>query len=155
MLGGWALLGFASAGAVGGLVGGAISDRMGRRRTTVAGLALAAPALYFFLHAEGLAAAGLLLVAGACLFSALPVNIVMGQELAPRHASTISGVVMGFAWGVGGLGTTALGALVDHLAPGMGEAAALARAMELIALLPLAAAVLACALPETRPAEHG
>jgi len=153
ILGGWTLLGFALAGALGGLVGGPLSDHIGRPKTTVLGLALAAPALYFFLHAHGLAAAALLFASGACLFSALPVNIVMGQELLPRHASTISGVVMGFAWGVGGLATTALGTLVDHLAPLMGELAALERAMEGMALLPLAAALLACALPETRPTE--
>ena len=152
MLGGWTLLGFSLAGAAGGLIGGRLSETIGRRAVTVTGLALAAPALYLFVHASGVAAAGLLLVAGACLLSALPVNIVMAQELVPRHASTVSGVVMGFAWGMGGLAAPGLGALADHWGLAMGELAGLTRAMDLIPLLPLAGAALALALPETRPA---
>jgi len=150
ILGAWALLGFSLAGAVGGFIGGRLSDSLGRRAITIGGLALAAPAVYLFLHASGIAAAALLVIAGACLFSALPVNIVMAQELVPRHASTVSGFVMGFAWGMGGLAAPGLGALADHWALSLGDAAGLARAMDLIALLPLAAAVLATALPETR-----
>jgi FSR family fosmidomycin resistance protein-like MFS transporter len=152
MLGGWALLGFSLAGAAGGLIGGRLSETLGRRAITVAGLALAAPALYLFVHASGVAAAAMLLVAGACLLSALPVNIVMAQELVPRHASTVSGFVMGFAWGMGGLAAPGLGALADHWGLAMGELAGLTRAMDLIPLLPLAGAALALALPETRPA---
>ncbi len=151
MLGGWALLGFSLAGAAGGLIGGRLSETIGRRAVTVAGLALAAPALYLFVHASGFAAAALLLVAGACLLSALPVNIVMAQELVPRHASTVSGFVMGFAWGMGGLAAPGLGALADHWGLTLGELAGLTRAMDLIPLLPLAGALLALALPETRP----
>ncbi len=150
IIGGWALLGFSLAGAAGGFIGGRISDSLGRRAITVGGLALAGPAIYLFLHTGGVAAAALLLIAGACLFSALPVNIVMAQELVPRHASTVSGFVMGFAWGMGGLAAPGLGALADHWARPLGEAAGLARAMDLIALLPLAAAVLAAAVSETR-----
>ena len=152
ILGGWALLGFSLAGAAGGLIGGRLSETIGRRAVTVAGLALAAPALYLFVHASGFAAAALLLVAGACLLSALPINIVMAQELVPRHASTVSGFVMGFAWGMGGLAAPGLGALADHWGLVLGELAGLTRAMDLIPLLPLAGAVLAMALPETRPA---
>ena len=152
MLGGWTLLGFSLAGAAGGLIGGRLSETIGRRAVTVTGLALAAPALYLFVHASGVAAVALLLVAGACLLSALPVNIVMAQELVPRHASTVSGVVMGFAWEMGGLAAPGLGALADHWGLAMGELAGLTRAMDLIPLLPLAGAALALALPETRPA---
>ncbi|UCC68347.1 MAG: MFS transporter [Armatimonadota bacterium] len=150
ILGGWALLGFSLAGAAGGFIGGRLSDSLGRRAITIGGLVLAAPAVYLFLHASGVAAAALLLIAGVCVFSALPVNIVMAQELVPRHASTVSGFVMGFAWGMGGLAAPGLGALADYWAVSLGELGGLARAMDLIALLPLAAAVLAIALPETR-----
>jgi FSR family fosmidomycin resistance protein-like MFS transporter len=155
MLGGWTLLGFSLAGAVGGLLGGPLSDRLGRRAVTVGGLALTGPAIFLFLRADGLAAAALLLLSGVCLFSALPVNIVMAQELRPNHASTVSGLVMGFAWGIGGLATTVLGALADRWSTTLGELAGLARAMDLIAVLPIAAAILALALPETRVASSG
>src|SRR4029077_3997774 len=51
-----------------------------------------------------LPAGGVALVVGYCLLQAsLPVNVVMGQELSPRHASTISSLLMGAAWGLGAL----------------------------------------------------
>ncbi|MBK7367799.1 MAG: hypothetical protein IPJ04_07755 [Candidatus Eisenbacteria bacterium] len=55
------------------------------------------------------------LVAGyAFLQASLPVNVVLGQELSPRHASTISSLLMGAAWGVGALLVGPIGALADH-----------------------------------------
>ena len=147
VLGGWVLFGFSLAGAAGGILGGRLSETFGRRGITVAGFALTAPALYLFLHASGFPSVLLLFLTGACLLSALPINIVMGQELLPRHASTVSGVIMGVAWGVGGLGAAALGALADHWSASMGELAGLSRAMDLVPLLPLAACLLSVALP--------
>jgi len=32
-----------------------------------------------------------------------PVNVVMGQELVPAQAGTVSAMMMGFAWGTSGL----------------------------------------------------
>ncbi len=150
ILGGFALFGLSLAGAVGGILGGHWSEKVGRRRIVVGGFVLTAPAFYLFLHTSGPVSAALLLVTGACLYSALPVNIVMGQEFVPRHASTVSGLIMGVAWGVGGLGATALGALADHWAVSMGPHAGLSRAMDLAPLLPLASAAIAMALPDRR-----
>jgi FSR family fosmidomycin resistance protein-like MFS transporter len=151
LLGGWAIFGFSLAGAVGGLFGGRWSETIGRRAVTVASFLLTAPAFLLFLHTGGVLSGALLLLTGACLFSALPVNIVLGQELVPRHASTVSGLIMGFAWGIGGLGATALGAIADHLSASMGDVAGLTRAMDLIPIVPLAAAALSTMLPN-RPA---
>jgi len=152
MLGGWALLGFSLAGAAGGLVGGPASDRIGRRRVTVVSMALVGPALFLFLRAQGVLAAVLLLLVGCGLFAALPVNLVMAQELLPRRASLVSGLMMGLAWAAGGLSTTAVGALADHLAPSLGPAAGLARALDTAVVAAIAATALALTLPETRAA---
>ena len=154
LLGGYALLGFSLAGAVGGFAGGRLSEMMGRRAITVAGLALTAPCLYLFLHTEGVLAGTFLFLSGACLFSALPVNIVMAQELLPRHASTVSGLIMGFAWGVGGLGATGLGAVADYWSASMGELSGLAQALDLVPLVCLAAALLGLALPKSTARER-
>ncbi|MBN1459107.1 MAG: MFS transporter, partial [Armatimonadetes bacterium] len=148
VLGGYALLGFSLAGAVGGFVGGRLSEIAGRRVVTVASLGLTAPCLYLFLHAEGLLAGVLLFLTGACLFAALPVNIVMAQELLPHHAATVSGLIMGFAWGVGGLGATGLGALADYWSTAMGELPGLARALDLVPLVCVLAALLGLAIPK-------
>ena len=36
------------------------------------------------------------------LLFTIPVNVVMGQELAPGQAGTVSALMMGFAWGMAG-----------------------------------------------------
>jgi len=70
------------------------------------------------------------------LQGSLPVNVVIGQELSPRHASTISSLLMGFAWGLGVLMVGPTGALAD------------ARGLEnaLLALTTLLGAGLLCAI---------
>jgi len=40
-------------------------------------------------------------VAYLVLQASLPVNVVLGQELSPRHAGIISSLLMGAAWGLG------------------------------------------------------
>ena len=149
MLGGYAILGFSLAGAVGGLIGGPASRRLGKKWVTVLSLALAGPALYLFLHADGVLAAVLLMVTGACLFAALPINIVMAQELLPRHGSTASGLVMGLAWGVGSVSAKLVGSAADRFAQQLGPALGLQRALEYSALLLVAATVVALVLPDT------
>jgi FSR family fosmidomycin resistance protein-like MFS transporter len=153
MLGGYAILGFSLSGAMGGLAGGPVSRWIGKKWTTVLSLGLAGPALYLFLHAQGTLAAALLFVTGACLFAALPINIVMAQELLPRHASTASGLVMGLAWGVGSFSANEVGQAADRFALTLGPALGLQRALEYSALLLVAAAVAAVLLPGTRRAE--
>jgi FSR family fosmidomycin resistance protein-like MFS transporter len=136
---------------VGGFLAGRWSEAVGRRAITVAGFLLTAPAFYLFLHSSGALSGMLLFLTGACLFSALPINIVTGQELVPRHASTVSGIIMGAAWGIGGLGATALGAIADHWAAALGPLGGLSRALDLAPLVPLAAAALSLALPDRPP----
>ena len=81
------------------------------------------------------------------LQASLPVNVVLGQELSPRHSSTISSLLMGAAWGVGALLIGPIGALADHL----GLTAALAA----LACTLVAGFACALALPraERAPAE--
>lgn len=105
---------YLTAGALGGFAGGWLADRIGARRVVRLSFLLAAPFYVAFFLIRG--APGLVcLVAGYALLQAsLPVNVVMGQELSPRHASTISSLLMGAAWGVGALLMGPIGALADH-----------------------------------------
>ena len=48
------------------------------------------------------------------LQASLPVNVVLGQELSPRHSGIISSLLMGAAWGLGALLLYPIGALADH-----------------------------------------
>jgi len=101
-------------GALGGFLGGWLADRWGGRRVIVASFVGAAPLyLAFVLLPEGLGLPCLML-GSFVLQTSLPVNVVMGQELAPEHSSTISSLLMGAAWGLGALLIGPAGALADH-----------------------------------------
>ncbi len=152
-LGGFTLLAFSLAGASGGLAAGAVVPWLGRRRITVLSMGLAAAAFVFFLHSRGLAAGALTLALGACLFAALPVNIMMAQQLLPAHATAASGLVMGAAWALGSLAATGVGALADLMGKSAAPADALARAMAWSVVTLLAAALLALLLPRQLEAE--
>jgi FSR family fosmidomycin resistance protein-like MFS transporter len=105
---------YLACGALGGFLGGWLADRWGGRRVVVSSFVGAAPLYFVFLFAPdpwGLIS----LVAGSFVLQAsLPVNVVMGQELSPRHASTISSLLMGAAWGLGALLIGPIGALADR-----------------------------------------
>ena len=49
-------------------------------------------------------------IGGFFLQSTLPVNVTFGQELAPVSAATVSSLMMGFAWGMGGFSVPIVGA---------------------------------------------
>jgi FSR family fosmidomycin resistance protein-like MFS transporter len=133
---------YLTAGAVGGFAGGWLADRIGGPLVVRASFVLAAPFyVAFFLVPERLGLV-LLVVGYALLQCSLPVNVVLGQELAPRHASTISSLLMGAAWGVGALFVGPIGALADH--------AGLRVALMVLSALIVPGLACAFALPRTR-----
>ena len=67
-------------GAIGTLLGGPLSDRVGRLRVLAATLALMTPALLIFLNSQGIVAATALSFAGFFLVSSFAVTVVMAQE---------------------------------------------------------------------------
>ena len=81
-------------------------------------------------------------IGGFLLQSTLPVNVTFGQTLAPISAATVSSLMMGFAWGTGGLMVSLVGLLADR--------AGIEQALMLVAFAPLAGAVLALPLPDDR-----
>ena len=101
-------------GALGGFFGGWLSDRVGGHRVIVTSFLGAAPLYFAFLLLPDAAGLPCLILGGFVLQSSLPVNVVLGQELAPRHSSTIASLLMGAAWGVGSLLIGPVGALADQ-----------------------------------------
>ena len=57
--------------------------------------------------------AALSVVIGFVIASAFPAIVVYGQELMPGRVGMVSGLFFGFAFGIGGIGAAALGALAD------------------------------------------
>src|SRR5262249_13862634 len=101
-------------GAFGGFLGGWLADRWGGRRVVLASFIGATPLYLAFLFLPGALSLAALVLGGFVLQTSLPVNVVLGQELSPRHSSTISSLLMGAAWGVGALLIGPIGALADH-----------------------------------------
>jgi FSR family fosmidomycin resistance protein-like MFS transporter len=104
---------FIACGAFGGLIGGYLADRVGRRKTILASFFLALPALSAFLYWKGPISFLILALSGFLLYISEPSCIVLAQEMIPQQARTASGLIMGMAWGLGGGGVLAVGALAD------------------------------------------
>lgn len=96
-------------GIIGNLGGGRLSDRIGRRRLVVVGMALGTLAMVFFMFSHGPWAWVCMGLAGIFIFATLPLTILMGQDVVPENRSFGSGVVLGLANALGALGMMALG----------------------------------------------
>jgi len=102
-------------GSLGGFAGGWLADRFGGRHVVVRSFGAAMPFyLLFFVVPDAWRFATL--VTGYCIMQAsLPVNVVLGQQLSPRHAGIISSLMMGAAWGLGALLIYPIGAMADQV----------------------------------------
>jgi FSR family fosmidomycin resistance protein-like MFS transporter len=101
-------------GALGGFFGGWASDRIGSHRLIVCSFLFAAPLYAAFLALPDRFGIPCLILGSFLLQSSLAVNVVLGQELSPKHSSTISSLLMGAAWGMGALLIGPIGALADQ-----------------------------------------
>ena len=104
---------FLLAGAITGLWGGILADRFGGKLVIAISMIGYAPLALAFLLTTGPLSIVLCTLAGAFLLFANPVNVVMAQRLIPESASTVSALMMGFAWGVGGFIIPLIGILSD------------------------------------------
>lgn len=99
----FALTLYLGCGAVGGFVGGQLADRFGGRRVILISMIASVPLLGAFFFTSGLASLICLGLGGLILLFTIPVNVTMGQDLAPSQAGTVSALMMGFAWGTAGM----------------------------------------------------
>ncbi len=104
---------FLGAGAVGTFFGGPVADRIGKRNVIFASMVLAAPLALLLPHV-GLWGVGVLLaLLGLIVFSSFSVTVVYAQMLFPGKIGTVSGLITGLAFGLGGLGALVLGKWID------------------------------------------
>jgi FSR family fosmidomycin resistance protein-like MFS transporter len=130
---------FLAAIAVGTILGGAIGDRIGRKRVIWISILGALPFTLLLPHASLFWTGPLTVIIGLILASAFPAILVYAQELVPGKVGMISGLFFGLAFGAGGIGAAWLGALVD--------ATSLEYVYRLCAYLPLIG-LLAALLPD-------
>jgi FSR family fosmidomycin resistance protein-like MFS transporter len=99
---------------MGTLIGGTLSDHIGRWQVVTLSMALLGPSFWLFKAASGSAQVGLVGLVGVLLGSTFPVTIVMAQEAWPRGVGLASALVMGLGWLPGGLGASVTGLVADH-----------------------------------------
>ena len=98
----------------GSLIGGALSDRVGRWQLLALSLGLLAPVVWFFVGAAGAWQWVLLGTMGILLGATFPVSIVMAQESWSRGVGIASGLAMGIGWLPGGVGASFTGYIADR-----------------------------------------
>jgi FSR family fosmidomycin resistance protein-like MFS transporter len=125
-------------GAAGGVLGGYLSDRLGRKTVIAGSLILSTPCFHFFLQSTGFAMYVFLALAGGALLASFSVTVVLAQEIISKNAAMATGLTLGFAIGMGGLGVGFLGAVI--------EKTGLAYGINLLVWLPFAAGLLALTL---------
>jgi MFS transporter, FSR family, fosmidomycin resistance protein len=100
-------------GAVGTLFGGPLADRFGKRKIIFFSIIGVAPLTLLLPYVGPTLAYILLALTGLILMSSFSVTVIYAQELIPGKIGTMSGLITGLAFGMGAIGSVALGALID------------------------------------------
>lgn len=106
---------FTGAGVFGTFMGGALSDRFGRRNLIFFSMLGAVPFALMLPYLNPFWAYFILPIIGFIILSSFSVTVVYAQELMPGRIGTVSGLILGLAFGLGALGSLALGGLSNWL----------------------------------------
>ncbi|MDE2890858.1 MAG: MFS transporter [Gemmatimonadota bacterium] len=130
------------AGIAGALIGGWVSDRLGRRRVLGFSMIVTPILLFVFLDSQGWVLFPVLVVLGFAALSTGPVVMAMVQESCPENRAFANGIYMGGGFALRGLAMLLLGM--------MGDAYGLRRAFEISAVLLFAGVLLVFKIPKER-----
>lgn len=139
---GRALFIFLFFGALGGMAGGMLSDRVGRQPVVAVSLVIFPVLMVCALLVSGPVRWIFLASAGIMLMASFSVTVVYTQELLPQHLGLASGLSLGLAFGAGGVGVALSGFLADLIG--------LSMSIWVLVLLPGLAGVLAFCLSPPR-----
>lgn len=143
------------ASAFAGVAFGYLADRFDRRWVVTGALLLAAPTYFIMPQLDGIAAFGMVLLAGMLVGGPHSIIVVLAQSLLPGRKGFASGVALGFIFGVGALGTLIIGYIADGVTldgvtlAGIG----LSRAFQLISIFVFLSALLGLTLPRSTPSK--
>lgn len=100
-------------GVVGTLFGGMLADRIGRKTMMILSLVGSIPLALLLPHLSLFWVYPIVSLLGLILQSGFSVSVVYAQEIMPGKVGTASGLITGFAFGMGAVGAVALGGLAD------------------------------------------
>jgi FSR family fosmidomycin resistance protein-like MFS transporter len=104
---------FTVAGAISGLLAGHLSDRIGYKPIFYLAHGFTTPSLFLLLYLPGNWVYLSVFLAGFFAMATLPLGVAMAQEWAPKGRSMVSSLMMGLAFGLGGMMTTLTGTFAD------------------------------------------
>ena len=99
--------------ALGTLLGGQLTDRIGRRPMIWISILGTLPFTLLLPHASLFWTGVLTILIGLLMASAFPAILVYAHELMPGRVGLVSGMFFGFSFGLGGLGAAFMGRLAD------------------------------------------
>ena len=104
---------FTISGTMAGILCGYLSDRMGYKRLLWITHGLMTPFLLLFLLVPGNWIYPATILAGGFNMASLPLGVVMAQKIAPKGRSMVASLMMGLAFGTGGIFSPIVGKLGD------------------------------------------
>jgi FSR family fosmidomycin resistance protein-like MFS transporter len=114
MQAGTLLFAFLGAGTVGTVAGGPFADRFGHKKIILFSLGCTGPLLVLFLLSSGMWSFIWFTLAGFILIFSFSISMAMGQSFFPKNVGMASGLILGLAFGMGGLGAALLGLFADY-----------------------------------------
>jgi len=125
--------------AVGSFAGGVLSDLLPRRQLAIGSMLLVAPLSYLVLRTSGELLIGVSIVLGLLTNVALPILLLIGQEVLPGGKSAASGYAFGLTFLTRAIAAPILGAVADEIS--------LLTTMTIAGFLPLSITMLFFLLP--------
>lgn len=96
------------------LGGGYLVKKIGSKSVLVISFVLSVPFLFSYVFLEGIQSVIAICIGDLILCLSIPIAISIAQRMVSSHIGTVTSLMMGFAWGVGGFFLSAAGAFAEN-----------------------------------------